>query len=158
MAYTGARNKSYPCIKLILSFIPSKSCAIPDPRNEWLYLTGQADLSSGISRQVSKYSGEGFLQDLPPLKTGRKEHACSGYYNEEDNFVLLVAGGTEDHNYLTSTEIFEVGASSEWEEVSPLPSRLYEARAATVNNNIYLLGWYSVNLSSQIRCSQRDTL
>ena len=64
MAYTGAYNKSYPCIKLILSLIPSNSCTIKDPRNEWVYLTGQADLSSDISRQVSKYSGEGFLQDL----------------------------------------------------------------------------------------------
>ena len=97
MAYTGAHNKCYSCIKLILSLIPS---TIKDSRNEWLYLTGQADLSSGISRQVSKYSGEGFLQDLPPLKTGRKEHACSGYYNEEDNFVLLVAGGMEDSGKL----------------------------------------------------------
>ena len=79
--------------------ISSKSCAIPDPRNEWLYLTGHDDLSgSAISRQVTKYSGEGFQEDLSPLKTGRKDHACSGYYNDEDHFVLLVAGGKGENS------------------------------------------------------------
>ena len=78
-------------------FISSKSCAIPDTRNEWLYLTGHDDLSgSEISRQVTKYSGDGFQEDLPPLKTGRKDHACSGFYDDQDYFVLLVAGGKED--------------------------------------------------------------
>ena len=128
--------------KLIHCFISSKSCAIPDTRNDWLYLTGHSDLSSG-SKQVTKYSTEGFQEDLPPLKTGRGEHACSGFHDDEGDFVLLVVGGKEDRdNYLTSTEIFQVGFSSQWKEVSPLPSRLNDARATTVNNNIYLLGWY----------------
>lgn len=78
--------------------ISSKSCGIEDTRNEFLYLTGHEDSSgSNLSKQVTKYSGEGFLDDLPPLNMGRKGHACSGFYNDEDYFVLLVAGGKEDN-------------------------------------------------------------
>ena len=39
-----------------------------------------------------------------------------------------------------STEIFEVGFSSQWTEVSPLPYKMLGPRATTVNNLIYLTG------------------
>ena len=50
------------------------------------------------------------------------------------------AFGFLGYNYLTSTEIFKVGVFSQWLEVSPLPLRMYDARAATVNDYIYILG------------------
>ena len=50
------------------------------------------------------------------------------------------AFGFLGYNYLTSTEIFKVGVFSQWLEVSPLPLRMYDARAATVNDDIYILG------------------
>ena len=46
---------------------------------------------------MSQYGPEGYLKDLPVLITGRHNHACAGYYRE-DNFVLLVAGGK---NYIS---------------------------------------------------------
>ena len=50
-----------------------------------------------LSNQVTQYGPEGYLADLPLLNTGRHNHACAGYYTE-DNIVLMVAGGK---NFLT---------------------------------------------------------
>ena len=44
-------------------------------------------------------------------------------------------------DYLSSTEIFGVQVSSQWTEISPLPYRLYDPRATTVENKeIFLTG------------------
>ena len=42
---------------------------------------------------VAKFGPDGFIEFLPNLNTGRTSHACAGYYNAQDHFVLLVAGG-----------------------------------------------------------------
>ena len=52
-------------------------------------------------------------------------------------FILI---SLEIRNYISSTEIFEVGVSSGWKEVAPLPHALSDPRAVTLNNNIYLFG------------------
>ena len=70
---------------------PREACPIPEPNNQFLYLTGNWYDSS--SSKVSKYGLGGFLEELPPLTKGRWDHACSGYYNEDNKFVLLVTGG-----------------------------------------------------------------
>lgn len=93
---------------------------------------------------MTKYSPDGYLEDLPELITGRWGHACAGYH-ALGHFVLLVAGGTTNDGLfegdsLSSTEIYIIGISSEWTEVSPLPCRLDSPRATTVNNVIYLTG------------------
>ena len=80
---------------------PSRdSCSIADTRNELLYLTGHCHFFNGSchnsshkSSQVTQYSFNGSRVDLPDLNTGRYDHACSGYYNQQDQFVLLVVGG-----------------------------------------------------------------
>ena len=64
----------------------SYPCGIPDTRDEYFYVTGDLD-------QVTKFGPNGFLEFLPNLKTGRKDHACAGYYDAQDHFVLLVVGG-----------------------------------------------------------------
>ena len=69
----------------------SDSCVISEPRNEFLYLTG--NYYGSYSKKVSQYGPQGFLADLPELITGRGYHACTGYYDGSYNFVLLVAGG-----------------------------------------------------------------
>ena len=75
----------------------SLSCAIPDTRNEFLYITGSlAWLGHLGTKQVTQYGPEGFIADLPQLITGRNHHACAGYNNDQDNFVLLVHGGFDD--------------------------------------------------------------
>lgn len=92
---------------------------------------------------MSKYGPEGFQADLPELITGRWKHACAGYYDEQDHFVLLVVGGVTNDggiDYLSSTEIYKVGVSSHWTEVSALPYKLLSSRASTLNNLVYLTG------------------
>ena len=49
--------------------------------------------SEPFLQQVTKYGPVGFLKSFPPLRTGRYDHACSGYYDQEEHFILLVAGG-----------------------------------------------------------------
>ena len=143
------------------NIIFSYSCGIPDTRKEILYLSGH-HYKNSPEQKVAKYGTKGFLADLPQLNTRRHSHACAGFYNEEDNFLLLVAGGHNDYHgeaifksahslqcecwtfeyigQLSSTEIFVVGVSSEWKEVSPLPENISGARAVAINNKIYLLG------------------
>ena len=110
---------------------------------------------------MTKYGLDGFIEELPPLTKGRWDHGCSGYYNEDSKFVLLVTGGfvkTPGEIFFnlnlrviccyyqtgtertSSTEIFKVGVSTSWLEVSPLPSTLASPMAVSVNNNVYLLG------------------
>ena len=64
----------------------SYPCGIPDTRDEYFYVTGDLE-------QVTKFGPNGFIEFLPNLNTGRIHHACAGYYNAQDHFVLLVAGG-----------------------------------------------------------------
>lgn len=42
---------------------------------------------------MSLYGPNGFEADLPELISGRWNHACAGYYDDLDYFVLLVVGG-----------------------------------------------------------------
>ena len=42
--------------------------------------------------------------------------------------------------YLSSTEIFEVGSYNSWTEMASLPVASWGARAATLDNRIYLAG------------------
>ena len=124
-----------------------KACGIPDTRDEHFYITGNTTENFGnYWDQVAKFGPNGFIEFLPNLKTGRTEHACAGYYNAQDRFVLLVAGGLTISageifpSWLSSTEIFEIGVSSQWREASPLPNELLSAAAVSLNNKVYLTG------------------
>lgn len=71
-------------------------CGIPDTSNEYLYITGNITGVIGDRwNRVAKYGQDGFIEFLPNLNTGRIDHACAGYYNAENNFVLLVVGGVD---------------------------------------------------------------
>ena len=66
---------------------------MPDTRTEFLFITGQH--SDSDYKKVTQYGPEGFRAELPELGRGRRYHACGGYYDREDHFVLLVADGWE---------------------------------------------------------------
>ena len=69
-------------------------CGIPDSRNEYFYISGNTTGTiEDLWNQVAKFGPNGFIEFLPSLKTDRTRHACAGYYNAQDHFVLLVAGG-----------------------------------------------------------------
>ena len=55
-----------------------------------VFLTG--GVFSFYSASVTKYGLGGFIEDLPSLITGRKNHGCAGYY-DNGFFVLVVVGG-----------------------------------------------------------------
>ena len=47
---------------------------------------------------MSKYGREGFKSSMPSLRTGRYDHACTGYHKQTKDgpmFVLMVAGGIQ---------------------------------------------------------------
>ena len=73
----------------------SMSCGIADSNNDVYYITGNRNIN--YSKSATIYEEKGYLDDLAPLNRGRRNHACSGYYNHEKHFVLVVVGGLSDH-------------------------------------------------------------
>ena len=62
------------------SISDSTACAIPDPDNEEVIITG----GTSTMKTVSVYSKAGHQRDLADLNTGRRVHACSGFtYGEK---------------------------------------------------------------------------
>ena len=53
----------------------------------------------------------GHLHNLPPLNTGRRNHACSGYRSATGKTVFIVVGGRDpdEERYLDSSEQFTAG-------------------------------------------------
>ena len=76
------------CISLkIQQFIFDRwACAIPDPDNEEVIITGGLDTLT----TVSVYNETGWQRDLAPLNQGRNRHACGSYVN----------GGTKVNNIM----------------------------------------------------------
>ena len=76
--------KQHPTINYIL-FINFKSdrysCAIPDPDNDEVFITGGAYART----TVSVYNKDGHLQDLADLRQGRFYHACSMFDGNDGN-------------------------------------------------------------------------
>ena len=64
-------------IQLVTVFYYSYACAIP--QEDSVIVTG----GYWTSTTVSVYNTEGWLEDLPPLNTGRDSHACSSYWSGE---------------------------------------------------------------------------
>ena len=65
-----------------LRYSTSFSCAIPDPDNDEVIITGGVDdnLTTGtLYTRVSVYNEQGWSRDLAPLATGRRFHACTSY-------------------------------------------------------------------------------
>ena len=57
----------------------SQACAIPDPVTDTVVVTGGVDRDYNAMTTVVRYGQQGWLEDLPPLITGRKWHACSSF-------------------------------------------------------------------------------
>ena len=72
----------------------SMSCGIADSNNDVYYITGNRNIN--FSKSATAYDEKGWIEDLAQLNRGRRNHACSGYYNEK-HFVLVVVGGLGDH-------------------------------------------------------------
>ena len=110
-------------------------------------------LTGGGSRprnRVSEYSQSGFTRDLPQLLTGREDHGCSYFENEEGTKVdidsnscgfiifqtFLVTGG---NNFLSSTELL-VENSDKWISSGELPTPRMGLSGANIDQRVIMTG------------------
>ena len=72
-------------IKKCVNFISNReACAIPDPDNEEVIITG----GFYTMTRVSVYNKAGHQRDLADLKQGRLLHACSGFIYGEKRVII----------------------------------------------------------------------
>ena len=63
------------------------ACIIPNPLTKTAYIIG--GYHKEHLTKVIEYSEDGFVRELPNLNSGRYRHACSSYYDEQQNLVRL---------------------------------------------------------------------
>ena len=66
--------------------------------------------------------------------------------------MLLVAGGWDGDNYLSSTEIL-VTLAGVWRTVGRLPTAVSGLRGATLDNTVYMTGEWCTDLSIVLWCA-----
>ena len=69
----------------------SRACGIADEDDDTYIITGGRDTQTQVLAQttVSRYNNNGWKEDLPSLNTGRYEHGCGSYLNNDGNRVSL---------------------------------------------------------------------
>jgi len=99
---------------------------------------------AGIGNLVTSYNmnGNGEETPLTSMNQGRWHHACGVYRDAGGHQVLLVTGGADGRNLLSSTEVavYSSGSQLEWREVEggQLPSPRFGLRATLVNAVLYV--------------------
>ena len=109
--------------------------------------------TAGSHVLATKYNLDGWLQALPDLNHGRRNHACTWYRADEGDLVYLVAGGWDKRGEqpISDTEMLS-SDSSLWSLTSPLPYRITGLRAVTLGNIPFLFGeiiTFIVSISQQ---------
>merc|ERR1719400_521641 len=104
---------------------------------------------------------------MPDLQTGRADHGCGYFINEENTKVLLVTGGSSDNGYgndIDTTEVY-VHATAEWKFSARLPGPRRGLRGISLNNSIFMIGGYtsdsygnSLAIDSVLRFEGNSTL
>merc|ERR1712066_331703 len=120
------------------------ACAIPDPDNEEVIITG----GYYTKTTVSVYNKAGHQRDLANLNAGRRSHACTSFIYQ-DTKVLMVTGG-EDSGYdpRDNTEVYKDGV---WTTVSQkLPTAIFGNSATTISGNkVLMFGGYDASYSTR---------
>jgi len=138
----GILKKNY-FFQLCLHHHANRACLIPG--EDFFIITGGLGPYDREQAYVDRYFPNGdFDSELPSLNTVRLDHACSSYYDQNDQLVLLVTSGTDDlanwsYIYLDTTELLLPGASK-WTSGPRLPRKLQDARAINAGGKIYLTG------------------
>jgi len=110
------------------------ACSIGLP--EMFILTGGE--STGVT--VSRYTTNGWMEDLPELNEWRDSHGCGYFYNDDMQRVFLVAGGYINyHDVRSSTETLVEGDQA-WNFQNPLPTGRVGVRAISLPDTVILTG------------------
>jgi len=117
------------------------SCSISEQSTGTMVLTGGV----ASKRGVFQYSSVGFVGTLPSLGEGRYHHGCGEYYREVNGVrvqVLLVSGGIDGQQHLSSTEVLALtgNPTPTWTSVSPLPKAVAGLRCVSAGGLLYLTG------------------
>ena len=73
------------CPDILFTVTPRDACAITDPDNMTVIITG----GSYYEETVSVYGLDGWIEDLPSLHDGRKDHACTSFISTEGDRVSV---------------------------------------------------------------------
>jgi len=117
------------------------ACAVADPKTDTVIIIGGIN-EAGSTNEVIRYDIYGYAYPpLPPLTSTYIYFGCSGYYNDNDNLVLVVTGGSAGY-----TEHLEVGVDTEW-----IPNydcyNPWDISCADANNDVYCLqGYYGYEI------------
>ena len=82
-------------VTLSFSYYHRHACGIPDDDDNYYIITG-GDIDGSIMNgesmltKVSKYSGQGWIEDLPKLHDGRTSHGCGTYVDSNNNRVNIL--------------------------------------------------------------------
>jgi len=108
--------------------------------DEILVVTGGGG-SEGYATQYNLVDGN--ETPLTSLRQPRIKHACGVYQDKGGQQVLLVTGGNDYDDYLSSTDVAiytDGGSQLEWRETGELPRPREGLRATVVDNVIYVTG------------------
>jgi len=120
--------------ELTLQHISSGTCALG--WEDGFLTIGGSDGRNDPHGKMDRYDSEGkYLDSLTDLATPRAFHACTSFFTNGEQ-ALLVAGGF-NRAYLESTEIYSNGV---WRTGENLPRALSAPRAAHLNQQVVVTG------------------
>eukprot|EP00091_Calanus_sinicus_P022090 TRINITY_DN6850_c0_g1_i1.p1 TRINITY_DN6850_c0_g1~~TRINITY_DN6850_c0_g1_i1.p1 ORF type:complete len:140 (-),score=27.18 TRINITY_DN6850_c0_g1_i1:40-459(-) len=90
-------------------------------------------------KSVIRYNYQGYVENLPDLAFERYGHGC-GYFEKENNKVLVVAGG-RGNDYPYSTELLLPGATA-WSTGESLPRPLFYPASSNIDGYLLLIGGF----------------
>jgi len=123
-----------------LRYSSMDSCSMPDLTSDTVIVTGGYNSKDEYMSYVVRYGVLGYVENLPRLNVGRRQHGCGTYLRGDGQMVLLVAGGIDvDSSGLSSTEVLNMDSES-WILTTPLPRDLESLRGTTVGQKIYMTG------------------
>ena len=70
-------------------YFRDNACAISDPENQRVIITGGGGPQVMISNNVTVYGHQGWIEDLPNMKYRRTEHGCTSYLSKGKRVSLL---------------------------------------------------------------------
>jgi len=129
------------------------ACAIPDPDMDTVVITGGSPYETSgtvdaFSTKVAVYSPQGWLHDLPPLRTGRYYHACTSFVSGGRR-MFLVSGGYGPSgpygysDWYDSSEIFDTNLGNWATSGAKLPQPMDSLRATNINDRVLIFGGYA---------------